>query len=175
MNPFSKKLVKINDAVAKVNAEIKALEKSVRIIDKIFAVLATFEGKQINARIETALKKELKGAVTFYEKTTTQYRLGLWGYEGIKYDDRIWLTLGTLVDDGILDMRHVKELNARYVLEAERIKNCEAVLPHLNDLCDMYNEIIVKIDHFFYVRDDMYNDMNVSATPSHIVRELFPL
>ena len=175
MNPFSKKLVKLNEAVAKVNAEIKTLEHNVSVIDKVFSILATFEGKQINARIETALKKELKGAVTFYEKSSSVYRLSLWGYAGLDYNSRMQFTLGYVNEDDTLTMARIRSLNTRYVLEVDRIKNLETVLPKLNDLCDMYNEIIIKIDSFQTVRDAMYQEMDCSATPSYLIQQIFPL
>jgi hypothetical protein len=79
-------VVRANTMEAIIRAKMKK-----RIFDTVSNVLKKFEGKQINNRLVTAVKKELPDNVVSLECTgSSHYNLYIWG-NGIGFDQRLMI------------------------------------------------------------------------------------
>jgi hypothetical protein len=111
---------------------------------KIEKIIEKFDGKQLNKRIDTALKNALPEYTIYANFEYTMFKVTMWG-NGIDYNDRKTFYLG-YHSHPYLDMVKVKESNMSFELEEQRAKNLEEVtLKAIEEKVNIWNEALTKM------------------------------
>jgi hypothetical protein len=119
-----------------LRGEIQASLKQARISQTVFLavleVLAQFEGKTINKRIETQLKKALPERVFSVEKHILgSYELKTWGKD-LPYDQKLYIRLSpSQQTDNRLSMEFIRDYNRPWYIHTDRLDSMEKALQKL--------------------------------------------
>jgi len=128
----------------KAEERIKSFSQQLTIVKEVFEVLKRFEGKQINRRIQTALRESptLAPYTIHYHKDYSWYGLRIWG-NGLDYNhSSLSLNLGYIGEDDRLNLEKVKENFTGYFMNEDRIKRLQEGLPKIYGLCAKWNDTL---------------------------------
>jgi hypothetical protein len=115
---------------------------------KVEAILKKFDGKQINKRIEIALKVALPDNAIYYDNNYGMFHVRIWG-NGIDYNDSKSYLLG-YADNPILDMVKVLEHNQCWELEEGRAnKKMSITLEDIENQVKVWNEGLTKMQSVY--------------------------
>lgn len=120
-------------------------KQNIAILEKIEAILAGFQGRQITAEIEAAIKKDLPSHTLLYQKEYSFYTLSIWG-EGIKYERRIHVRLGcfsqnTDLYQETMNMKWFQANNLGYYNEYLRLERYREAVKRVRNWVEKLNSL----------------------------------
>lgn len=119
------------------------------IVSVVFAVLKRFEGKTINKRFETAVKKELPESYIVSLQTTNLF---IWGgphttlNTPLGYNERLSIYIDYTVSDGFDFDKFMTDTGNAQNQYDERIAQYEAGLENIDTLVNDYNNALKRLE-----------------------------
>lgn len=154
-------MLTLNQITPSIMQQIEEYYYQIGLIDAVCEVLKTFDGKAINKRIETAVKKRLPDYSVFYESKYSFYSITIWGNE-IPYDKRLQLLLA-YNDKETFSYENFQKHNVAYLVSNRKAKaelesyiDNEEKQNELQKLIDLKNEIEKKIEELKTKTPDIY-------------------
>ena len=141
------------DVRAKTQKHIADSRAKADIHDVVCAVLKTFDGKDINKRIATAVQKKLGKDYSVYWSTEySWYALSVWNQAKVPYSDRYSINVGYLADGKTFNYDHwFSKHAASYGMNTlrERADKSEAALRMLDQKVAAYNAAMEAADQAY--------------------------
>lgn len=156
MNMLEVNIEKVNlaELKQKIEKELKRRENKYNMaITALKGIYDKFEGKQINRRIHTFVKQlpEFDGYTVYFERIASLINLVIWGKD-FDYRNRWSIFLG-YSSEPIINSEKLKEHNAGWYLERERIDNIKTALKDLKKYVVRWNKII-------HDAESLYDDLD---------------
>ena len=123
-----------------IKERLRVYKLQKQMIENIIAILKTFEGKQLNKRIETAIKKQYSEYTVFFSKSYTYFELRVWG-NGLNHNDSFMVYLGKNNAD-VFTMENFNEYNKYMIHHDETIKKLTNSLLAYKQHIKRYNDLI---------------------------------